>query len=84
MEVGLVHVQLEFGFAVSDPAVDPRGWTISTLFYGEVGEMDGIEPGATESAVQWFPVDCFHLHPNLVPGFAFLIGRLYELWRANR
>lgn len=85
-EVNVVCDDLTLAFAISDPALDPRGWTVSCLYFCTwqlVINGPQMKPGEHEADVAFYPIDRIHLIENLVPGFAYLIGRLYEAWRRS-
>jgi len=57
-ETGLKNVTLEQVHAFSDLDRDPRGRTISVLFYGIVsGDHEKILAGDDAASCRWFPLD---------------------------
>lgn len=65
-ETGLNITSLEQFKTFSTPERDPRGWTISTVFYKAIPNKDNIQVQAADDAASahWFPL-------NNLPTLAF-------------
>jgi 8-oxo-dGTP diphosphatase len=55
-ETGVTVTDLEQLYAAGDPGRDPRGWTVSVVFFARVDMMDA--KGADDAdAAEWFRLD---------------------------
>ena len=62
-ETGVQVGELEQLYAAGDPGRDPRGWTVSVVFFARTDVLDAT--GADDAAdAKWFPLDT-------LPGMAF-------------
>ncbi len=75
-ETGLEGLVLtQFG-AYGDPGRDPRGWTVSIVFLGEVAGEIVLRAGDDAAAARWWSLDA-------LPPLAFDHAQIIEDWGAN-
>ena len=81
-ECGIALRDLRQALTLSDPCFDPRGWTISVLFVGTMTRNQSFEavPGPAEAGTLIMGINAVRHRTDVVPGFQFLIGRLYQIW----
>ncbi|HEY89533.1 MAG TPA: NUDIX hydrolase [Thermoflexia bacterium] len=56
-ETGLGAGTLRQFAAFGEPGRDPRGWTISVVFWGEVKDTPRLQAGDDAAAARWWPWD---------------------------
>ncbi len=57
-ETGIEDVPLRQFAAYGDPGRDPRGWTVSIVFWGWLGEQTRhAQAGDDAASARWWPVD---------------------------
>jgi 8-oxo-dGTP diphosphatase len=74
-ETGLELADLEQVYAFGDPSRDPRGWTVSVVYWARVSP--GLNPTAGDDAAEvgWFPVDAL---PPLAFDHAEILTRVRD------
>ncbi|HXK41222.1 MAG TPA: NUDIX hydrolase [Anaerolineae bacterium] len=78
-ETGLTDLPLQQLAAFGDPGRDPRGWTVSVVFWSWLGEAGtGVQPRAGDdaAAAAWAPLAA-------LPPLAFDHARILEVFRAR-
>ncbi len=76
-ETGITGVGLRLLGVFGDPGRDPRGWTISIAFMGEVGHRVPITAGSDASEACWRPLDRL---PPLAFDHARILAAAAEAW----
>lgn len=59
-ETGLEKIKLEQFYAFGDPERDPRGHTVSIIYYGMILNKITIKAGDDVSNVAWFNINDIH------------------------
>lgn len=64
---------LEQLYTAGDPDRDPRGWTVSVVFFTRIESQTHAKAGDDAAAAQWFPLDRL---PPLAFDHAMILQRL--------